>query len=157
MLLYKEFDEKIGFSQIIKENLSVQDSSAESRTHKNEDVVVQKIYQRIAGYVTDDAADELRHDPTFIEVLDKEDLVSQPTISRFNNRVSVETLKSYQKINELLLDKMYSLEIPEHIIFDIDSTNFETYGMQYGSDYNSHYGSNGYHPLLMFDGLTNEI
>ncbi|MHC6180873.1 transposase [Clostridium sp. JNZ X4-2] len=52
---------------------------------------------------------------------------------------------------------MYSLEIPEHIIFDIDSTNFETYGTQYGSDYNSHYGSNGYHPLLTFDGLTNEI
>jgi hypothetical protein len=157
LLLYKEFDEKIVFSQTIKENLCVEDSSAESRTHKNDDIVIQKIYQRIAGYVADDTADELRYDPTFMEVLGKQALASQPTISRFNNRVSVETLKSHQKINELLLDKMYSLEMPEHVVFDIDSTNFETHGKQYGSDYNSHYSSNGYHPLLMFDGLTGDL
>lgn len=157
LLLYKEFDEKIGFSQIIKENLCVEDCSAEARIHKNEDIVIQKIYQRVAGYVADDTADELRYDPTFTEVLGKDTLASQPTISRFNNRVSVETLKSHQKINEILLDRIYSLEMPEHVVFDIDSTNFETYGKQYGSDYNSHYGSNGYHPLLMFDGLTGDL
>ena len=56
-----------------------------------------------------------------------------------------------------LLDHIYSLEMPEHVVFDIDSTNFETYGKQYVSDYNSHYGSNGYHPLLMSDGLTGDL
>jgi len=53
LLLYKEFDEKIGFSEIIKENLYAEDSSAEARTHKNEDIAAQRIYQRIAGYNTD--------------------------------------------------------------------------------------------------------
>lgn len=157
ILLYKEFDEKIGFSNTIKENLFVEDSSADARTHKNEDIAIQRIYQRIAGYTTDDNADDLRYDPTFINVLGKEALASQPTISRFNSRVTVETSKSYQQINEILQDKVYSIEMPEHIIFDIDSTNFLTHGEQYGTDYNSHYGANGYHPLLMFDGLTGNL
>lgn len=157
LLLYKEFDEKIGFSQTIKENLYVEDSSANARTHKNEDIVTQRIYQRIAGYNTDDHADELRNDPTFTKILNKDALASQPTMSRYNNRVSTETLKSYQTINELLQDKVYAMEMPEHIVFDLDSTNFETHGDQYGSDYNSHYGSTGYHPLLMFDGLTGDL
>ena len=157
LLLYKEFDEKIGFSKTIKENLYVEDSSSDARIHKNEDIAIQRIYQRIAGYTTDDNADELRHDPTFTNVLEKKALASQPTMSRFNNRVSVETLKSSQIINELLQDKIYNIKASEHIIFDIDSTNFKTYGDQYGSDYNSHYASNGYHPLLMFDGLTGDL
>ncbi|WP_297420128.1 transposase, partial [Clostridium sp.] len=157
LLLYREFDEKIGFSKTIKDNLEVKDRSADARIHKNQDIAIQRIYQRIAGYTTDDHADELRYDPTFTNILDKEALASQSTISRFNNRVTVETLKSYQQINEILLDKIYSLSMPEHIIFDIDSTNFQTYGDQYGSDYNSHYGANGYHPLLMFDGLTGDL
>jgi len=157
LILYREFDEKIGFSKTTKENLYVKDSSADTRTHKNEDIAIQRIYQRIAGYTTDDHADELRYDPTFTNILEKKALASQPTISRFNNRVTVQTLKSYQQINEMLQDKIYSLSMPEHIILDIDSTNFQTYGDQYGSDYNSHYGANGYHPLLMFDGLTGDL
>jgi hypothetical protein len=157
LLLYKEFDEKIGFSKTIKNNLYVNDPSAESRTHKNEDISIQKIYQYIAGYNTDNDADELRYDPTFTNILNKEALASQPTLSRFNSRVNINTLKSYEQINEILQDKTYSLSMPEHILFDIDSTNLKTYGEQYGSDYNSHYGANGYHPLLMFDGLTGDL
>jgi hypothetical protein len=157
LILYKEFDEKIGFSKTIKENLYVEDSSANGRFHKNEDIAIQRIYQKIGGYNTDDHADELRYDPTFVNVLSKPILASQPTISRYNNRVSVGTLKSWQVINELLQDNVYAIKPIEHIIFDIDSTNFQTYGDQYGSDYNSHYASNGYHPLLMFDGLTGDL
>ena len=126
LILYKEFDEKIGFTKTIKDNLYVEDSSADARTHKNGDIAIQRIYQRIAGYTTDDNADELRHDPTFTNILDKKALASQPTISRFNNRVTVATLKSYQQINEILQDKIYSSSMPEHIILDIDSTNFQT-------------------------------
>ena len=157
LVLYREFDEKIGFSKTIKDNLEVKDRLADARTHKNHDIAIQRIYQRIAGYTTDDNADELRHDAIFTNILDKKALASQPTISRFNNRVTVETLKSYQQINEKLQDRIYSVAMPEHIIFDIDSTNFQTYGDQYGSNYNSHYGANGYHPLLMFDGLTGDL
>ncbi len=156
LLIYKEFDKKIGFSKVIKENLKIQDN-VKHRKHKNEDIVIQKIYQSIAGYHTDDSADELRVDPTFTTILDKKNLASQPTISRLNNNLDKNTCKEFQNINEILLDKIYSINPIEHIVFDIDSTNCETYGEQYGSAYNSHYGANGYHPLLMFDGLTGDL
>lgn len=156
LILYNEFDERIGFSRTIKDVFSVNDS-VNHRVHKNEDVLRQKIYQRIAGYTTDDNSDELRYDPTLTTILDKNSLASQPTLSRFNNKLNKDNLKQFNKINELLLDKVYSIDRPEQIILDIDSTNFETYGKQYGSAYNSHYSANGYHPLLVFDGLTGDL
>jgi hypothetical protein len=61
LILYKEFDEKIGFTKTIKENLYIEDSSANGRFHKNEDIAIQRIYQKIGGYNTDDHADELRY------------------------------------------------------------------------------------------------
>ena len=80
LILYKEFDEKIGFSQMVKDNLIVKDS-AKFRFHSNSDIAIQKIYQNIAGYHTDDNADELISDPAFKAVLGKTKLASQPTIS----------------------------------------------------------------------------
>lgn len=84
-------------------------------------------------------------------------MASQPTISRFNKNVNEENLKQFNKINELLFDKIYSIDMPNQIILDIDSTNFETYGKQYGSAYNAHYSAMGYHPLLVFDRLTGDL
>lgn len=156
LLLYKEFDKKIGFSETIKKIFKVNDT-AKSRFHSNEDILIQKIYQSIAGYFNDDDGDELRVDPAFTEILGKKALASQPTMSRFNNRLSLETIKQLEKINEILMDYIYSIKLPEQIILDLDSTNFQTYGKQYGSAYNFHYSSTGYHPLLMFDGLTGDL
>lgn len=53
LLLYKEFDEKIRFSHTIREKLTIKDSVSH-HTHTNEDVVIQKIYQHLAGYHADD-------------------------------------------------------------------------------------------------------
>lgn len=156
LILYSEFDERIGFSRTVKDVFYVNDG-INHREHRNEDILLQKVYQRIAGYTTDDNSDELRYDPALTTILDKNALASQPTISRFNNNLDKENLRQFNKINELLLDKVYSIDMPNQIILDIDSTNFETYGKQYGSAYNSHYSANGYHPLLVFDGLTGDL
>ena len=97
ILLYKEFDEKLGFSKTIKENLNVK-NSAKFRVHSNSDIAIQKKYQIIAGYHTDDNADELITDSAFKAVLEKESLASQPTISRFNNRLDTGNIKDFQHI-----------------------------------------------------------
>jgi len=156
ILLYKEFDEKIGFSKAINENFKVKDT-AKFRIHSNSDIVIQKIYQHISGYHTDDNADELTIDPAFKAVLGKCNLASQPTLSRFNSRLDMDNVKQYQNINEILLDKVYSVELPNQILIDLDSTNCATYGNQYGSNYNFHYSANGFHPLVAFDGLTGDF
>lgn len=155
LLLYKEFDNKIGFSQEIRNTVTIEDD-VNHRKHENEDVIIQRIYQNAAGYHADDDADDLRLDTTYQLILEKETLASQPTISRLNTKVNSKHVNQLQTANFNLLDKIYSLESPERIIFDIDSTNSDTYGEQNGSAYNSHYSANGYHPLLMFDGVTGD-
>ncbi len=155
LLLIKEFDEKIGFSQLIKDTIQVNDSVSHTN-HKNEDVILQKIYQNIAGYHADDHADDLKTDPVFTAILNKVRLASQPTISRLNGKLDTDTLTQLQHINDMLLERIYSIDKREHVVFDLDSTNFATYGKQSGACYNTHYQANGYHPLFLFDGLTGE-
>jgi hypothetical protein len=62
MLLYKSFDHKLGLSPTIKEHLVVNDNVIH-RDHPNSDVVIQKIYQHIGGYHTDDHAVDLHGEP----------------------------------------------------------------------------------------------
>ncbi|MCF8009140.1 MAG: transposase, partial [Halanaerobiales bacterium] len=85
LLLYKEFDNEIGFSQVIKESLSF-DDNIDHRIHKNEDVILQRIYQNAAGYHADSDANDLRYDNIFQTVLNKDILASQSTISRVNTK-----------------------------------------------------------------------
>ena len=56
------------------------------------------IYMIIAGYFENDASDELTNDPVFKAVLEKDALASQPTISRFFNRMVEDTLKQFLTI-----------------------------------------------------------
>ena len=155
LLIIKEFDEKIGFSKTIKTIVKFNDPVNHLR-HKNEDVLIQKIYQNIADYHADDHADDFKKDPVFTAVLNKERLASQPTISRLNSNFDEDTLKQLQQVNEILLDRIYKIEPLQNVIFDLDSTNFATYGTQEGACYNTHYQTEGYHPLLLFDGLTGD-
>ena len=55
------------------------------------------IYMIIAGYFEDDASDELTNDPVFKPVLNKDALASQPTVSRFFNRMDEDTLNQFEK------------------------------------------------------------
>ena len=112
LLLYKEFDEKIGFSKEIRKTVNINDN-VNHRFHENIDVILQRIYQNAAGYHADDDADSLRSDFVFQTVLDKNILASQPTISRVNNIVNTETMKQLQTVNYNLLDKIYNFAPPE--------------------------------------------
>ena len=51
-------------------------------------------------------------------------------------------------------EHIYSVQLPEHMLFDLDSTLLNTYGTQEGEGFNFHYQAHDYHPLLCYDGLT---
>jgi hypothetical protein len=154
-LLYKEFDEKIGLSQAITDHLNVNDPNGHV-DHFNDEVIIQKMYQHVAGYHADDHADELRYEPVLTTVLGKEALASQPTISRLNQKLDKNTMKQLQSINAMLQERVDVIRPKENLMMDLDSTNFATYGEQHGSAFNTHYQAQGYHPLMMFDGLTGD-
>jgi len=153
LLLYREFDEKTGFSQLIHAQLSVKDPVSHT-IHSNAEVVIQKIYQHLAGYHTDDQADELGTEPVFTTLMGKDRLASQPTLSRLNHKVDETTVQSLNGINQTYLDHLFTLRPQTQMILDIDSANFETAGAQEGTAYNAHYQDTGFHPLFLFDSLT---
>lgn len=154
--LFREFDEKIGFSQTIAKHLQLKDERSFC-IHQNEQLLRQKIYQLIAGYHEDDAADQLTHDPVFTQVLGTPALASQPSLSRFFKRFDTPALDQLQAANQELLDRVHRVRNAKTLIFDLDSTHADTYGHQEKSSYNAHYSTTGFHPLVAFDGLTGDF
>ena len=69
---------------------------------------MQMIYQIIAAYFEDDCADELTTDPVFTAALEKEALASQPTLSRFWNRMDADTLAQLENIEAKMREAIYS-------------------------------------------------
>jgi len=151
----KEFAHKIGFHQLLQNSFKTNDKS--NRYHTDDKNLLQKLYQLTAGYFQDDDSDELTTDPVLTTILEKEKLASQPTMSRFMNRCDDICLMQFESIHEELRRRIYSINKPQSILLDIDSTLFATFGKQEGNDYNQHYSNYGYHPLLVFDGLTGDL
>ena len=97
------------------------------------------------------------NDSVFKAVLEKSALASQPTVSRFFNRMDEDTLKQFQEISQILRKRIYSIQMPQAVILDLDSTLLAAYGKQEGRAFNFHYRSNGYHPLVCYDGITGDL
>ena len=155
-LIFREFDEKIGFSETIAKHLQLKDERSFC-LHENDQLLRQKIYQLIAGYHEDDAADQLTHDPIFTHVLGTPALASQPSLSRFFKRFDAQAIEQLQTANQALVDKAHRLRQTEALVIDLDSTHSDTYGRQEHASYYAHYGTVGFHPLLAFDGLTGDF
>ena len=156
LLLIKEFAAKVGLVKLVKKLFHTNDS-ASFRLHTDADNLLQIIYQIIAAYFEDDCADELTNDPVLTAILDKGALASQPTLSRFWNRMDEDILSQFDEIDSKMREIVYSIKHPEHMLFDLDSTLLNTYGKQEGEGFNYHYQAHGYHPLLCVDGLTGDL
>src|SRR5690554_5975220 len=154
--LFREFDEKIGFSKTLAKYLTLNDSRT-YYLHSNENLLRQKIYQLIAGYAEDDAADYLTHDPVFTQVIGTSALASQPSLSRFYTRFDKDSIHQLNQANQELLDRIHSFRNSNALFIDLDSTHSDTYGNQESSSYNTHYGTIGFHPLVAFDGATGDF
>ena len=71
--------------------------------------------------------------------LKKDALASEPTVSRFFNRMDEETLKQFLAVARVLRRKIYSIQMPQAVILDLDSTLLDAYGRQEGRAFNFHY------------------
>ena len=156
LLLIKEFVSKPGIDNLLGKVFKTNDSAL-FRYHTDKANLLQMIYMIIAGYFEDDASDELTNDPVFKTVLEKDTLASQPTVSRFFNRMDEDTLNQFLAIERILRKRIYSIQMPEAVVLDLDSTLLEAYGKQEGRAFNFHYQSNGYHPLVCYDGITGDL
>jgi hypothetical protein len=129
----------------------------------------QRLLQIACGYEDQDDADTLRHDPLLKLVCGRHpaqgtDLASQPTLSRLEN--AVDRRACYRLARALVGIYVQERERaggtdsatpPTHLLLDLDGTDDPTHGAQEGSAYHGYYQQHLYHPLLIFDGETNQL
>jgi hypothetical protein len=126
-------------------------------------LVRQRILQIACGYEDQDDADTLRRDPLLKLVCGRlpdqgADLASQPTLSRLENAVDRRTC--YHLAQALVAIYLHDRErdgVPDQVLLDLDGTDDPTHGQQEGSRYHGYYRQHMYHPLLIFDGHTNQL
>lgn len=156
-LLLRELDERYGLSEAVAKTLG--DPRDPTRViHECGVLVRQRIFSIAMGYEDTNDSTTLRSDPALKASSGRlpetsGDLASQPTLCRFENRVTRRDLRR-------LADRLFSLYLQAHpglrdvIVIDIDATDDPTHGHQQLSFFHGYYDEHMYHPLLVFDGLT---
>lgn len=128
-------------------------------------LVRQRVFPIACGYADQNDADTLRTDPLLKLVCGRRpdtgaDLASQPTLSRLENAIDRRTCVRLA----YALVALYREERdraaggrPRHILLDFDTTDDPTHGHQEGTAYPGYYRQHMYHPLLVFDGDTDQL
>lgn len=99
----------------------------------------------------------MTNDPILTDILGKQTLDSQPTLSRFFNHTNKTTLHQFFNLMRSFRKVVYNIKKPELMLLDLDSTLLDTYENQEGEDFNYHYKSHGYHPLVCYDSITDDL
>ena len=102
LTLMDELMDAFHFTQLTEEIITFNDDRKYC-THTNPIILKQLILQLNAGYKADTSADILQYNPVLLTFASGEPLASQPTISRFWDRISVEAIEELQKLNQVLI------------------------------------------------------
>jgi Transposase DDE domain group 1 len=161
LLWLAEVDRNLGVCEAIARH--VPERRGPSVRHSLTTLVRQRVYQIACGYEDQNDSDTLRSDPLLKLVLGSlpetgEDLASQPTISRLENTPDAKTcLRIARELGELYIRQRGKDGFPERVLLDFDATDDPTHGDQEGSYYHGYYKTHMYHPLVVFDGETNQL
>jgi Transposase DDE domain group 1 len=154
-------DEQLGLCEAIARQ--VPEWRGPSVRHSLLTLVRQRVYQIACGYEDQDDADALRKDPLLKSVLGRlpetdPDLASQPTISRLENAPDAKgCLRIARALLELYVQERGKGGAPERVLLDFDATDDPVHGDQEGGYYHGFYEERILHPLLVFDGETNQL
>jgi hypothetical protein len=132
LLPLRQFDERLGLTQQFAQALhDPRDASLTEHTFL--EMVRSRLYGILAAYEDQNDHDVLRYDPVFKVIAgrspDADPLASQPTLSRFENAISIASLK---RLRDLFIDQFISSFAvpPQHLTFDIDAVDDPAHGEQ---------------------------
>ncbi len=161
LLWLAEADRDLGLCEAVAEH--VPEWRGRSVSHSLLALVRQRVYQMASGYEDQNDANTLRSDPLLKLVLGRlpesdADLASQPTLSRLENAPGTkDCLRIARSLGELYVRERGKDGAPERVLLDFDATADPAHGEQEGTYYHGYYGERIYHPLLVFDGETNQL
>lgn len=159
-LLLRCLDEREGWSRRLADCLTERRQAGRIR-HSLHEQVRQRLFQIALGYEDCNDANRLRRDPVLLTACDRspdddEGLSSQPTLSRFENRVGGRALRRLLR----RFEGDYVASLPEHteqVVLDIDATHDPAHGQQELAFFHGFYDERIYHPLLVFDGKSGQL
>jgi hypothetical protein len=160
LILLKDIDDQLGLTRALAAVLA--DSRDARRIHFTpEDILKQRVFQIAAGYEDANDAHTLRHDPIFQLLLNRlpatgAPLASQPTLCRFENRVSRTEI---YRMALVLMDQCIASynRPPEVIVLDVDDTEDRAHGAQEPIRYDGYYGGYCVMPLHLYAGLSGRL
>jgi Transposase DDE domain group 1 len=157
LLLLRELDDRLSFTEKFSAKISDPRSSDKIK-HSQSLLIRQRIYQICAGYEDANDSNSLRHDPVMkmschenAESLSE--LASQPTITRLENRITLEDIRELRRFFVEQYLSSFKSE-PESIVLDIDSWSDETHGNQEQTFFHGFYEHYMYHPVMVNDANT---
>lgn len=151
LLPVRQFDDRIRLTQQFADALH--DHRDPSLTRQPVlSMVRQRVYGILADYEDQNDHDTLRSDPVFKLIADRlpddPDLASQPTLSRFENAVSIADL---WRLRDVLVDLFLQSfdEPPRHLTLDIDAFDDPAHGQQQLIMYHGYYDQYQYLPIII--------
>jgi Transposase DDE domain group 1 len=153
-------DEPLGFTRALAAVLS--DPRDARRGHfPRHDLLKHRVWPIAASYEDANDAHPLRHDPIFTLLLGRlpergASLASQPTISRFANRVSRTELSRLARV--VVEPWIASYRRPPKVIgLEVDDTEAPVHGEQEQARYDGYYGGYCCLPLHLYEGLSGRL
>ena len=151
LLPLRQFDEVFGITRQFADALEDQRYQP-FVNHSLLEMVRMRVYGILADYEDQNDHSALRSDPVFKLVAgrspDDEDLASQPTLSRFENSISVDSLF---RLRDVMIDQFIDSfeEPPTRLTFDIDTFDDPTHGQQQLTFFHGYYGQYQYQPCAI--------
>ena len=157
----READDALGLSAALA--AQIPDWRQRPGRHALVTLLQQRLYQIACGYADQNDATSLRHDPLLKHVCGRlpisgAPLASQPTLSRLENAITRRTC--YRLAVALVGVYLRERErggVPARILLDLDGTADPVHGEQEGSGYHGYFRQHMYHPLVIYDGTTDQL
>src|SRR5215212_601546 len=159
LLPLRQFDKRIGLT---KQLAAVLDDprDPELTEHTFLEMVRSRVYGILAGYEDQNDHDTLRTDPVFKLIADRSptdaDLASQPTLSRFENQI---TIASLFRLRDVFIDQFIAsfAQPPITLTFDLDAVDDPTHGSQQLTLFHAFYEPYQYLPLIITSAETGQV
>jgi hypothetical protein len=151
LLPIRQLDERLGFTAQLAAAL---DDPRDLRLidHTGLEMLRARLYGILAGYEDQNDHAVLRADAVFKLVAGRlptdDDLASQPTLSRWENSVSIAALK---RLRDVFVDQFVAsfAEPPRHLLFDLDAVDDPAHGRQQLVLFHGYYEQYQYFPLVL--------
>ncbi len=150
LLLFAQADRKLGLTALLATQIVDKREPGKIR-HDIADLLRERIFAIAAGYEDANDLDDLRWDPALVLSCNKQvgaELASQPTLSRFENRMQTTDLFCLAEAIAWTVIRQLPADT-RSVILDVDATDDPCHGQQEFEFFNGYYDTHCYLPLYL--------